>query len=230
MEVKFMKGGLTGYGVMAWVSKDGSQCHEFTSCQSYLSDMVRYVRLGSWVGYEAFKYNIEDNPLIDLSTFRLCIALADPSRACAAINLFEKESHIRRKTTAESTQRPSYWVFTGSRDWLSSPFTISLFNQLVRMSTCKDLDFSSKEKFEESKQKYITGYHHNSAWSYFKQVYPYIWDILPNRKEISFNKWGNFKTHDYGTFHGYGIVSLCSAFVVEPGLKKFIKEKIRRES
>lgn len=213
----------------ALVSKNHELCHSFSGCQSYISDIMRAARLGKWVGYQAFSYTIGTDPPIDFTKYRLAVweEKEQAENSLKALHLFEKDAGIRLKTKLFETQHPNIWYYVASKNWGMSPFTISLFAQLIRMSNKGSvIDFSTKESYESSKQKYFAKQSYGNHWGYFNSTHKYLFNILPNVKEISYEKYNNFPTHDYNTFHGYGIVSLCTGYVKEAEMKTFIKEKI----
>jgi len=241
VKVEFWKSGghlseiyqSTGFKYAFLSSKaDGyKQCHPWVKCRDFLNDAVRNQIAGRNDNIYGFFYTPGTNPPIDLSTMRMLVKRDVDARkqeenasentlqmmlsAIAIIHCVERYSGIkpitRLYTTAENSDA---YLFFGSPDWVMSPFMVSLYSFLIRLGA-KKIKFTNRDELDTELKKLSdqpVQYGDNDI-SYLKIVYPYIYNIVRERKRLGYIKEDG--THlmaktDISSFHNYtGIVALC---------------------
>ena len=220
----------------ALLTNNNVVCTCFSSCQSYISDLYRGVFRNSWEGtlYNPMGYSLTQDHKVSLDKYRLCVAMKAATHARKAqrlLRMFERHGKIFPLTNLFSVKgRPNLYVFESSFEWAASPFTISLYSLLVRISESGIIN-AVKTCFVSSCEKFLAAPDIiSNSTGYLRSSLKYLFNILPNRNEISYAKYNNFPGHDYSSFHGYGVVALCSAYVKEEELKQFCNEVIMKTS
>ena len=227
----------TMYGIQfAFVTDDYKICTQFSSCQSYISDLYRGVFRQTWEGTMScpMGYSLNQDHKVSLDKYRLCVTTKKSEHARKAqrlLRMFERHGGIKPLTNLFSVKgRTNLYVFESSFEWAASPFTISLYSLLVRISE-SDVVNAVKTRFVSSCEKFLAAPDITSnSTGYLRSSLKYLFNILPNRNEISYAKYNNFPDHCYYSFHGYGVVSLCTAYVKEEELKQFCNEVIMKTS
>jgi len=127
----------------AFVSEDGTQCHEFVWCKDFLHDVVYSCINKKPFEIYHFKYNPYSDPNPDLKKTRILIAnpkdrsFREKLPECLDF-LNQVESRLGMKnTTARECRSPplgyeSVFLLEGSKRWICSPPMISLYSLLIR--------------------------------------------------------------------------------------------------
>ena len=223
------------YGInFALLTDNNVICTYFISCQSYISDLYRGVFRQTWEGTMTFPmgYSLTQDHKVSLDKYRLCVAMKEAKHAKKAqrlLRMFERHGGIVSLSQLFSVkENPNLYVFESSSEWMASPFTISLYSLLVRISESSIIN-AAKSHFVSSCEKFLEKPDISSnSTSYLRSTLKYLFNVLPNRNEISYQKYNNFPNHTYASFHGYGIVSLCTAYVKEEELKQFCYDVIMK--
>jgi hypothetical protein len=243
----------TGFKYAFLSSKvDGyKQCHPWVKCRDFLNDAVRNQITKRNDNIYGFFYTPGTNPPIDLKAMRMLVK-CDPDikkqeenasknilqmmlSALAIIHCVERYGEVKpisRLYTA--TENSDVYLFFGAADWVMSPFMVSLYSFLIRLGAKKivfanreDLDTALKKLSEQPVQ------HGDNDISYLKVVYPYIHNIVRERKKLGYLKEDGsnlFEKEHINNFHSYtGIVSLCDTKHPNIPDLKALSEHIRKK-
>jgi hypothetical protein len=214
------------------------QCHVWVKCRDFLHDAVRGFLMEKQFPIYGFLYDKKSMPPIDVKKMRMLVqpsvkgeeALAQMESALRIINTFERAAKKKPLTKLfKVNDTDNVFAFVGSKPWIDSPFTISLFTFLIRLGFRK-LQFANKEELmtaleRTSNEERKRG---DNDISYLKTTLPYLFAILPRHKDLKFQRDdGTFLMGDQNidVFHNYGgIVSLCSGQIHDSKIREVYKE------
>jgi hypothetical protein len=124
--------------------KEGNkQCHPFVLCRDFLHDAVRCMIQKNKCQIYGFCYEYGKNPPIDTKYMRMLVTRQEleetfsekMKQSLKIINHYEsiagwKKSKLIR---VDDKTKPNTWLFLGPKEWLKSPFLVSMYTFLIRL-------------------------------------------------------------------------------------------------
>lgn len=225
----------------AFMSKENKQCHTLVKCRDFLQDAVRNQLFGRKDGIYGFCYKPGIDPEIDVEQMRMLVVQWGDSdypkfhkemeQALLILHLFEKDAKIKplsKVFEVKNYGKPAV-VFISHKDWIMSPFLISLHTFLVRLAA-RGYSFSTLDDLK----KCIAADTHKGGsdndYGYLQITGKHLHRILPARQHLMFNPNAGGNRFDQGSideFHNHtGIVSLIKKAVYDTTLKQVIETEI----
>lgn len=224
------------------------QTHEWVKCRDFMPDAVRAQLTGEIFEIYGFKYDPKKNPPIDLNKVRMLVSKAElktekdkadfeksMESGLKILNTYERLMGLKtrskfRYVKGDKSPWIYCWLFTGPKEWLKSPYLLSLYSFCIRLGV-KNLKFDNVDQLvKEMKKCGDQGNERDN--NYLKKMWNRIHLILKERKNL-FLQNGKmdpiFTENVKGSFHDKtGIVSLCTAQTLKPELNKKLNELFRR--
>lgn len=233
--------------------EDGSkQCHQFVLCRDFLHDAVRAEIQKNSAGIYGFHYAHGKNPPIDLHKMRMLVTKKAMKGAetetferrmkhgLKLLNHYEKLAKWPRSTLekVKDEKRPNIWLFIGPKQWMRSPYLVSMYTFLIRLGDKYETiaNFKTTKELVTSLKK--VGELQNTSGSdndigYIKICYNKMHVVVQHADDLLFTGKDGFDTIFYGTtnigtFHNNcGIWSLCSSISPDKALNENLVKKVK---
>jgi hypothetical protein len=219
--------------------EDGNkQCHKFVLCRDFLHDAVRWYLLKMKDSIYGFAYSGTSNPPIDMEMMRMMATKKGLTPKDAAVfakkmrlakkmvNFYEKMAGWKLSTLSKIDSKDKnriVWLFKGPKEWLMSPFLVSMYTFIIRLGDkTEHLKFKSEKDLakafkavSDDPSKFNVGGHSDNDATYLRTCYDKLSLVIKNHKELFFEEGeedpiyrdknvGKQSFHDRG-----GIVTLC---------------------
>lgn len=223
------------------------QCHEWVKCRDFLADAVRTQITQKACAIYGFKFNVTENPPVDLNKMRMLVTKADLKKedipkfrqkmknGLKLINHYETmagvgKTKLREVDTTNQSKYKAIFLFIGSIMWLKSPFLVSMYSFLIRLGD-KKLSFTTSPELKTAFKKLAdlakSGDTSDNDANYLIHGWDKLDLIIKNRLKLFPTK---NKVHDVywssysiSTFHNsMGIVSLTKGLTPDKGLNNRI--------
>ena len=222
------------------------QCHPFVECRDFLQDAVSAHLNTSSASIYSFNYKSGLNPPIDMGRMRMLVTRKKIKkdhvqamdkqlrRAIKMLHMFEERagimrSKILRVEDPECGTASNIWLFTGSAIWMKSPFFISMYTLIIRISNFITSDFetveelnSSLKTFSKTSASELDASHTGSCVGKMDKVLTDRWKILVRKNGVDEAFLSGYTVRDI--HNKCGIVSLCNGVTPNDKLNNKIKE------
>jgi len=230
--------------------KDGNkQCHQWVLCRDFLHDASMSTISGKTSTIFGFTYNPKKDPKVDLEKMRMLVRHTQIStskaddfadnvdRAILLLHHFEKIAELKPSkavSITDTAEQIPVWLFIGARDWVRSPFLVSLYSLIIRLGTNNCFVLEKDKDVPKALKKLIAdmrdGKANGNEIGYIREItYKRLVKIVKNYKDLFFEK--NDIDPSYGDvsniqhYHNYsGILSLCQGRAMRSKLQEKIKK------
>ena len=229
--------------------KDGyKQCHPWVLCRDFLHDAVKAEINKNTQKIYGFIFASGSNPPVDLEKMRMLIRHQNVKkaidyqdrvdRALELIHRFEKIGDLGKSKVMwieKADTNTPVWLFTGEKEWVRSPFMVSLYSYLIRLGTYDKLVYDEKKptsailKDTVDKNPKVT----DNDINYLRKHFNKLEKIMTHHKELFYEKNDlddrYTKTLDINIFHNYsGILNLCTLGSRDDDLNRRVTEILKR--
>lgn len=224
------------------------QCHQWVLCRDFLHDAVKAEVNKDTQGIYGFTFTGGKNPHIDLDKMRMLVRHKNVKkakdyqdridRALELVHRFEAIGKLKKSKVMWIEKADSsipVWLFTGDREWIRSPFMVSLYSYLIRLGTYDKLIYTEKKStsniLEDTVNKNPSAT--DNDIKYLRRHFDKLEKIMRYHKELFYDN-GDLderytKKLNINTFHNQsGILNLCTQGSGDDDLNKRVAEILKR--